>query len=90
MGKGSTEMNDYQRAVEDAMICWDMVPIGNAKVDLNKLICIEIDFATEKCRKSLEEIMNLAHKMNNRLFFDLARLTLEELCKDTGSRSTTT
>lgn len=37
-------MNDYKpyyRAIESALICWDIAPTGNAKEDLNNLLCIE-------------------------------------------------
>lgn len=36
---------DYYQAIEDALACWHMTPTGNAKVDLNRLICIEQEVA---------------------------------------------
>lgn len=33
--------NTYFQAVDDALVCWEMTTTGNAKVDLNNLICME-------------------------------------------------
>lgn len=32
---------DYFQAVEDALVCWEITITGNAKVDLNNLLCME-------------------------------------------------
>ena len=31
----------YFQAVDDALVCWEMTTTGNAKVDLNNLVCME-------------------------------------------------
>ncbi|MBV5327121.1 MAG: hypothetical protein JZU65_05700 [Chlorobium sp.] len=31
----------YFQAVDDALVCWEMTTTGDAKVDLNNLICME-------------------------------------------------
>jgi hypothetical protein len=35
------ENNSYKIVVEDALTCWEMVATGDAKADLNNLICME-------------------------------------------------
>ena len=41
MGKYVKGTADYYQAVEDALTCWEMTTTGNAKADLNNLICME-------------------------------------------------
>jgi hypothetical protein len=46
--RGSVErIKSYFQAVDDALTCWEMVTTGNAKVDLNKLLCIEQQVAVD-------------------------------------------
>ena len=58
----------YFQAVDDALVCWEMTTTGNAKVDLNKLLCIEqqvvvdpavSDSARALQRQTAKEIMSL-------------------------------
>jgi len=67
--RGSVErLQSYFQAVDDAMTCWEMVTTGDAKVDLNKLLCIEQRVAVDPAvsdtaralqRQTAKEIMSL-------------------------------
>lgn len=35
------QLRAYFQAVDNALVCWEMTTTGNAKVDLNNLICME-------------------------------------------------
>lgn len=41
------EKSDYYQAIEDALTCWEMTTTGDAKSDLNKLLCIEQQVAVD-------------------------------------------
>lgn len=38
---GILGLKQYYQAIEDALACWEMTTTGNAKVDLNNLLCVE-------------------------------------------------
>jgi hypothetical protein len=39
--------DNYRKAVDDALVCWEMVATGNARTDLNDLICQELAVALD-------------------------------------------
>jgi hypothetical protein len=74
------EVRNYKTAIQDALVvCCDLSETGDAKVDLHKLICYEIDIALDP--RVSERAAQMIKKARKAAFLEAAEI-VERLSKE--------